>query len=193
MAKRFTDNDKWDDPWFAELSINHKLLWLFILDKCDHGGIYKVNKKMAEFCIGEKIDWLEFKELLNGRITEISPEKWFIDKFIDFQYGVLSENCKPHQPVIKILKSLGLYEKYKKKGYLYPLNRVKEQDQDKEQEKEQEIIITESEIEAFKEKKFFKKPEKLEAHLKGRGVDQEQIVDIINKVFNKKEITTSST
>ena len=59
MAKRFTDSTKWDDPFFADLSNDYKLLWIYILDKCDHAGIYKVNKKMAEFCLNTKFDWKE--------------------------------------------------------------------------------------------------------------------------------------
>lgn len=108
MPKRFTDTDKWDDPWFDDLNNQHKLLYLYILDNCDHAGIWKVNKRRAGFSIKGKIGWNEFLEKAGDRIIIINEEKWFIRKFIIFQYGKLKNNNPAHISVLKILDKHGL-------------------------------------------------------------------------------------
>ena len=134
MAKRFTDSEKWDDPWFSELPNKFKLLWILILDKCDHAGFYKVNLKMAEFCTGEKYELQEVKGILDGRIREISPEKWFIPKFIDFQYGELNDESRVHKSVYSILKKEGVF-----KGCSHPMDRLKDKDKDKDKDNTTDI------------------------------------------------------
>lgn len=133
MAKRLTDSEKWEDPWFMDLSNEDRILWLYVLDKCDHAGIWKVNKPLTEFVLRFKIDWDGFISRCGGRIITIK-DKWHIPKFISFQYGVLNPDCRPHRPVIEILKKMDL------KGYQYPIDTDKEQEQVKEQEKYKGIV-----------------------------------------------------
>lgn len=139
MAKRFTDSDKWDDPWFMELSAKYKLMWMYILDNCTAAGMYKVNIRLAAFQIGEPFEESEVKRVMADRITEIKPGKWFITKFIEYQYGTLSEACKPHQPIIKELKQ------YQDNEFIrvfipYPkgIDRVKEKEKEKDPDKEKD-------------------------------------------------------
>jgi hypothetical protein len=49
MAKRFTDSDKWEDPWFVDLSPNSKVLFLFLCDNCDMAGFYERHDRMTSF------------------------------------------------------------------------------------------------------------------------------------------------
>jgi hypothetical protein len=88
MDKRFTDTEKWNDPWFCGLSVELKLLWLFLVDSCDVAGVWKVNKKYAEFVIGAPINWEEAGKVFNGRviIPEKSGEYWFLPKYLYFHY-----------------------------------------------------------------------------------------------------------
>lgn len=90
MAKRFTDSEKWRDPWFTELAPEMKLLWLYLLDNCDHAGIWKVNRKLAEFEMGVHPPWGEGPQSvpppLAGRVFQ-RGDYWFIPKFLLFQYG----------------------------------------------------------------------------------------------------------
>jgi hypothetical protein len=51
MAKRFSDSEKWEDPFFTNLTNEYKLAWIYLLDKCDHAGFYKVNLKIMNFCL----------------------------------------------------------------------------------------------------------------------------------------------
>jgi len=109
MAKRLTDSEKWEDPWFLDLKDEHKLIWIYLLDKCDHAGIWKVNKRLAEFCFGHSLDWEGFLKASNGRIEIISGgEKWFIPKFLNFQYGSLDEKNSMSKRVLPILEKEGL-------------------------------------------------------------------------------------
>lgn len=128
MSKRFTAVEKWDDPWFHELDSNHKLAWIFLLDKCSAAGIWNVNKPLIIFHVG----LFPSIEAFGGRVTEVSADKWFIKKFIEFQYGDLSEDCKPHLAVIKELKKYGLYIPFE-----YPFQRVQEKEKEKESLKEE--------------------------------------------------------
>lgn len=42
--KRFSETEKWDDPWFQELAPPAKLLFLFIIDRCNNAGFLEVNE-----------------------------------------------------------------------------------------------------------------------------------------------------
>jgi len=132
MAKRFSDSLKWDDPFFSDLSNDYKLLWIYILDKCDHAGIFKVNKRLAEFCLNIKIDWKEVEGVFKGRIQTLNHEKWFIPKFIYYQYGVLTENNRVHNSIIQILKKEGVYKL---------LERTVQGRKDKDKDKDKEELI----------------------------------------------------
>jgi hypothetical protein len=85
MAKRLTDSTKWNDNWFTELPPDVKLIWLYILDTCDHAGVYKVSYKLIRFNTGTERTETEIIEYLKDRIY-ICDDKWFIPKFITFQY-----------------------------------------------------------------------------------------------------------
>ena len=86
MAKRLTDSNKWNDNWFNELPADMKLVWMYILDTCDHAGVYKVSLKSIKFYTGTERTQSEIIEYLKDRIYIADNDKWFIPKFITFQY-----------------------------------------------------------------------------------------------------------
>lgn len=131
MAKRFTDTDKWKDPWFQDLPLEYKCFWFYILDQCTAAGIWKVNIRLASYQTGFDYQKENILSVFQDRINVINSEKWFIKKFVDFQYGTLSENCKPHISVILELKKERVY-----KGYMNSLERVKEKDKEKDKDKD---------------------------------------------------------
>lgn len=162
MAKRLTDSDKWDDPWFIELPAKYKLMWLMILDKCDHAGIYKVSSKSIKFNLDEDVDFDEVQRYFKDRILMFSQEKWFIPKFIIFQYGALNPSNNIHASVIRRLQGCGLMEEAIEHGLIKashgdsegfgkgcpgvgqgfgkgaPGGKAKDKDKDKEKDKEKE-------------------------------------------------------
>lgn len=115
MSKRFVDTELWQKQWFQEMSIKEKILIKYIFENCDCAGVWDINLRMASFIIGETITLTDFyninnkKELFKFIKDEQDHEKRiFVVDFITFQYGKLSYNCKPHLPVIKLLKKYGI-------------------------------------------------------------------------------------
>lgn len=140
MAKRFTDSDKFSDTWYRKLSLLHKVIWEYLLAECNHAGILEnFDLEMMSFKIGAEVT-LDDLKIFEGRIIFISDDVLFIPKFIEFQYGVLSESCKPHKPVIEKLKKYGLFERVSK-GYQKGIDTLeeKEKDKDKEIKKENKV------------------------------------------------------
>ena len=139
MAKRFTDSKKWNDAWFMDLPSKYKLFWLYMLDECDHAGIWKVNFKVASFYVGEHLEHSEVTRILSERITILSDEYWFLNKFIKYQYNCEPQELNPKSPVhLSILKSMDKHLKLK--GYLKGIDRlchsVKDKDKDKDKVKD---------------------------------------------------------
>lgn len=114
MPKRFSDTDKWKDPWFRKLPNDIKILWFYMLDNCDNAGIWKPDFELVEFFLSIKFNNKDVLNIFNKDKERIHPSpdnsKWFIKDFIKYQYGELNEKCKPHASVIKILKQNGLEE-----------------------------------------------------------------------------------
>jgi hypothetical protein len=107
MAKRFTDSEKWDDPWFAELPLKYKLFWIYLLDECDHAGVWKVNFRKAQFMIGEPFEQSEVLRYISDRVLKIDESYWLILKFVNFQYGSLNAS-KTAVSARRILEKHGL-------------------------------------------------------------------------------------
>lgn len=169
MSKRFTATEKWEDPWFRKLSSKNRSAWLFLLDKCDNAGVWVVDIDIMNFFTGEDFDSNELLLVLKGRVERLNNgSKWFVIRFIEYQYGTLSENCKPHQHIIGLLKKHSLYERYSK-GF----NTLEEKDkeQDKEKDKDKDIIRGSK----------FKQPSVDDVHKycveRKNGIDAEAFVD----------------
>lgn len=132
MAKRFTDTDKWKKPFIRGLPTPYKLLWFYILDDCNHAGIWEVDLEVAGIRCGETFTETQAIEFFAGRVEKISNSKWFIPDFIFFQYGELNEKNRLHLSVIQILN------KYQIKPLRSPLEGVKDKDKDKDKVKDKE-------------------------------------------------------
>ena len=94
MAKRLTDSTKWNDSWFTNLPMDIKLVWIYLLDTCDHAGVYKTNIRLLKFQTGSERTEEELIEFFKDRIY-ITGDKWFIPKFVNFQYKNFFTNNAP--------------------------------------------------------------------------------------------------
>ena len=111
MAKRFTDSEKWKKKWFRELSPIHKCFWQYLLDSCNHAGIWEVDFYLAGVFIGRELDQKEVRDVFSKQYKILNRgSKWLIKDFIDFQYGELNPSNRAHLSVINILKKQGAYK-----------------------------------------------------------------------------------
>jgi len=129
MAKRFTESTKWKKLWIRKLDPKYKLFWFYLLDNCDHAGIYDADIESASFHIGIEYNKEEILETFNRKIVPFKQDKWFIPKFVEYQYGELNENNRAHLSVINILT------KYNLLGSNKALNSTLKGDKDKKQSK----------------------------------------------------------
>lgn len=137
MAKRFIDTELDDKPWFTQLPCRLKCAVQYVFRKCDQAGIWEPNYLIAAAYIGEGgFTEAELLGINEGEQFEKLPDgKIFVTGFCDFQYGTLSEDCKPHRPVIQKLKKYDLYERVLK-GFRKGIENLQEKDKEKEKDKE---------------------------------------------------------
>lgn len=141
MAKRFTDTDKWKKPFIRAMKAPYKLLWLYIIDECNHAGIWEVDFDVAEIKIGEKLNKETALAQLSGKVFSFDGgEKWFIPDFIEFQYGTLNPENRVHKSVLDLLTKYSLLDirTDENKPLASPLEGVKDKDKDKDKSKDKE-------------------------------------------------------
>ncbi len=131
MAKRYTDTEKWKKGFIKSLPPEYKLFFLFLLDECDHAGIWHIEMEIAEVRLGVKLSLEKIRGLFKERVVEFDGgTKLFIPDFIDFQYGELNPKNKVHKSVIEKLKKYNL--KGHGRGLQAPMDKDKEMDKDKQ-------------------------------------------------------------
>jgi hypothetical protein len=115
MAKRMIDTDMWKKRWFRTLSLKMKSVWIYLITMCDHAGFYEVDLDLMGLFIGDEVTNKEIMDSLGWQIEEIEDDKWFLPKFIKFQYNVSNPNelnpkNRVHKSVIDILNSYNLLD-----------------------------------------------------------------------------------
>jgi hypothetical protein len=100
MTYRSFDTGTWKDPWFEQLSIKAKLLFIYLWtnDTCSQSGVYHVSTRRVEFESGLKA-------------TEILPEldpkvKWFEEESIVWVKNFFRKQCQNPKFAICAVKSL---------------------------------------------------------------------------------------
>ena len=144
MAKRLTDSDKWRNPWFRKLSLKASRAWLYLLDSCDHCGIWRIDFELASFLLGYEVTQKDFDEWFGNRLIPVGVDQVLIPSFIRFQYNLpLNANNKVHQKVIDTLYKynidLDIIEKSEQgstKGLPSPCLGAKEEEEEEEEEEE---------------------------------------------------------
>ena len=107
--KRFTDSEKWVDPWFRQLTPTTKVFWLFLLDNCDNAGIWERDDAFFKFVSGIEIEIDAHLEDLADRIVVLDECRILVPKFVSFQQGGELKESKPfHRGIFKILEKHGL-------------------------------------------------------------------------------------
>lgn len=176
MAKRYTDNQKWSKPFIRALEAPYKLLWFFILDECDHAGIWQIDMDVARIKTGcQNLNLEEAKKVFGDKVIVFDgDEKMFVQDFIDFQYGTLKPENRVHFSVISLLSKYGLW---KNKGLIRPLQGCKDKDKDKDKEIER----------PFRKFKHLSITIEENKKLIELGYTQEQINQIYDNIENYKK------
>ena len=165
MKKRFTDTEKWNQPWFRQLAPAGKLLWVYLLDRCDPAGVWE--KDAGAFCFFSGVTEAQFAEALDhlcrlGKVSLLCSQETdpalhpdaetvllWVGRFVQFQYGILSHTCPPHKGVFAALAKHGLeqdsqgvvtHTKGTPKGKQRVTVTPKEKEGEKEKEKEVELV-----------------------------------------------------
>lgn len=137
MGKRFTETSKWGDKWFRALGPYEKLGWQYLCDNCDAAGVIDLDRQLADFQVGHAVEWDKLFEAAEDRIEPLKRGKLWLTRFCDFQYGKLTEACRPHRPIIALLQKYGLLERVLE-GYQNTTNTPKEKEKEKEQDKDKD-------------------------------------------------------
>lgn len=106
--KRFTDTSIWDKPWFRRLPPRVKELWRYLCERCDAAGVIDPDWEGISFAIGEPVGPGDVA-LLNGNAVDRGG-KLFLPQFVEFQYGKLSRDCRPHDRVFEAIERHGLVQ-----------------------------------------------------------------------------------
>jgi len=147
MGKRFTEIEKWSDPWYRRLSPLHKLAWQFLCDNCDAAGVIDLDSELADFQIGAVVDWEGFLRIAGDRIERLESGKFWIVGFIGFQYGKLSSACAGHNNVFKSLAKHNLESRVLTTLVTRVATTLKDKDKDKDKETDKEKEKDKSNVE----------------------------------------------
>lgn len=185
MSKRLTDTSKWSDEWFSDLENDMKLVWLYLIDSCDHCGIIKKNIKLLRYHTGTVKEQLEIEQILGSRIVPFDGDKWFIPKFIKFQYSNgLGGNMPAVVAVRKALEKYNLLSTFTEE-YINSSRTVKDKDKDKDKD-----ILKEKEA---REEKIYRAFAHLSisfgelSKLVEKGYNTEQVDEVLDAVQNYKK------
>ena len=93
MSRRMTMSEKWQDPWFRDLSPKSKLLFLWMCDACDWGGFGQVDVGRIVFEAGLK----------TAEITKAIPDLTDAVQYSDDGWFWLLDFCavQKHLPLNK--------------------------------------------------------------------------------------------
>jgi len=99
VAVKFTNTKKWDDVWFSELTMEDKVMFVYLCDMCDIAGFLEINERLIRFHTGI--------EDVRGAVTSLSKSVIYRDgyvwimKYIKHQKNLpLNPNNNAHKGII---------------------------------------------------------------------------------------------
>lgn len=171
MAKRLTDSEKWKDPWFKRLGCEMQLFWLFVLDTCDHAGIWKDQLDDFNRISGSFLRYDKIAESFKGRVIPINDDTFLIPKFILFQYtNFNADRNNAHKGVARSLDGFGIthdqvssFVRQEKTSFSNSIAKNEplvspykgSQDKEKEKDKVMDMVKEKDKVQLFDKTKFF--------------------------------------
>ena len=98
-------------------------------------GVWDADTKLADFIIGEPVDWPELVAKCNGNIEVLQNGKYWLVDFCKFQYGPFKRESNTHRSCLALLEKHELLEQGLVKGYLTLLDTDKDKATDKDKDK----------------------------------------------------------
>ena len=111
MAKRFSNNHRFNERWYRMLDPYHKLLWEYIQGKCDISGVWEINMldliddlrlpggiDFDSFILSVNTDYdrLTGDKITSERLIRLSNNSLWITTFIKEQYESKEETVSPY-------------------------------------------------------------------------------------------------
>lgn len=105
---RFTAPEKWNDEWFSNLKAIEKLVFLYLVDKCDNAGFFEINKRIDAFLIGisEEEFMGNLRSLKKTYVASTDGRKIWVKNFIKYQKNLpLNPENNAHKQIITFIVS----------------------------------------------------------------------------------------
>ncbi len=105
---RFTAPEKWNDEWFSNLKPIEKLVFLYLVDKCDNAGFFEINKRVDAFLIGVSEDeFLSTLRILKKTyVASMDGRKIWIKNYLRYQKNLpLNPDNNAHKQIITFILS----------------------------------------------------------------------------------------
>lgn len=114
MPKRYRNTEIWDVKEFRELEPQYKLFWIFIKDRCNHGGIWHVDFGAVFFYTGCKLTAEDVLVVFKNKIRVVNENIWHIPEYIEEQYGskLLDDSVRYQKSALDILRIYNLHDDY---------------------------------------------------------------------------------
>jgi hypothetical protein len=103
--RRFTETQKWDDPWFRGLPGAYKLVFLYIIDRCDNAGFWEIDMDSLKF--HTKLEERHLEGALKGLARGImEKDGWcWIRNFLKHQKNDRLNEANPaHKQIIGLIQ-----------------------------------------------------------------------------------------
>jgi hypothetical protein len=101
-----TDTAKWDDPWFRSLTPAQKLIFLFVIDRCNNAGFWERDDELIGF--HTKLDVTEIEGAWEGLVRGlVGSDGWvWVKNFLKHQKNdVLSpQTNNAHKQIVALLQ-----------------------------------------------------------------------------------------
>jgi hypothetical protein len=102
--RRFTETQKWDDPWFRSLPGAHKLAFLYLLDRCNNAGFWEEDLDGMAF--HTKVEASSLQGALKGleRGIQAASGWYWVKNFLRHQKNdSLNPENPAHRQIIALL------------------------------------------------------------------------------------------
>lgn len=123
---RITNTDKWKDDWFLSLSIECKLLFMYLCDNCDRAGFYSLNSKFMSSQTGMTRENIvsSIQKLNKSLIFNKKRNKVWIRTFLFHQKQLPLTLTNPDHKEIKLILEKNLPDFNNNEDIIFILEKI---------------------------------------------------------------------